>query len=417
MTPPGSTRSTSSAWALLRLAMAIAGVAAIFFVFGLGDLFLVIVAIVAMVIVHEAGHFFTAKWSKMAVTEFFVGFGPRVWSIRLGETEYGVKAIPAGGYVKIPGMTNLEEVDPAQEERTYRRKPFHSRILVGCAGSFMHLVMAFILAWATLVFVGATSATQTEIVGFSGFSPATSPAQHAGLKRGDVIVGVNGHRLSSLEGLKSVIESSAGRPLRLDVERGGKTRSVAVVPQLVRHQVDGHEHTSVLIGVELGTVDQPESAFGALGGAGVVVGQTTRDTVLGVGQVFSPSGISKYVHEVANPQSAPTSVNSGRPESIIGAVRTAVEGAQAGPGYLMEVLIALNIVVGLVNLFPMLPLDGGHVVIALYERIRTRPGRRYYQADAAKMAPFAYAFIVLLGLLVVSTAYLDIAHPIANPFG
>jgi membrane-associated protease RseP (regulator of RpoE activity) len=98
-------------------------------------------------------------------------------------------------------------------------------------------------------------------------------------------------------------------------------------------------------------------------------------------------------------------------------VRTAVQGAQAGAGSLLEVLIALNIFIGIANMLPMLPLDGGHVAIALYERIRTRRGRPYYQADAAKLVPVAYAFIILLILLVSSAAYLDITHPVANPFG
>src|SRR2546421_10982618 len=84
----------------------------------------VVIAIVVMIMLHELGHFATAKWAGMKVTEYFLGFGPRLWSIRRGETEYGVKAIPAGGYVKIIGMTNLEEVDPADEPRTYRQKPF-----------------------------------------------------------------------------------------------------------------------------------------------------------------------------------------------------------------------------------------------------------------------------------------------------
>ena len=90
----------------------------------------------------------------MKVTEYFVGFGPRLWSVRRGETDYGIKAIPAGGYVKIPGMTNLEEIDPADEARTYRQPPFHKRIIVACAGSFMHFVMAFLLAWGALLFFG-----------------------------------------------------------------------------------------------------------------------------------------------------------------------------------------------------------------------------------------------------------------------
>jgi membrane-associated protease RseP (regulator of RpoE activity) len=163
----------------------------------------------------------------------------------------------------------------------------------------------------------------------------------------------------------------------------------------------------------------PENPFGALGGAGVVVGQTTSLAFTGLGQVFSPHGIASYIHQVSDPTAAAQDArdNTPRPESIIGAVRTAVQGAQAGAGFLLEVLIALNIFIGIANMLPMLPLDGGHVAIAVYERIRTRRGRPYYQADAAKLVPVAYAFIALLILLVTSAAYLDITHPVANPFG
>src|SRR5258708_7710335 len=107
---------------------------------------LIVVGIIVMIMVHEFGHFLTAKWSGMKVTEYFLGFGPRLWSFRKGETDYGVKGVPAGGYVRIIGMNNLEEVDPADESRTYRQQPFWQRIVVVSAGSFMHFVMAFMLA-------------------------------------------------------------------------------------------------------------------------------------------------------------------------------------------------------------------------------------------------------------------------------
>jgi membrane-associated protease RseP (regulator of RpoE activity) len=403
---------------LLRLLGGVALVAAIFFVFGLGDLFVVIVAVIIMIMVHEAGHFLTAKWSRMKVTEFFVGFGPRLWSIRRGETEYGVKGIPAGGYVKIPGMTNLEEIDPADEARTYRQQPFHKRIIVASAGSFMHLVMAFLLAWVTLVFIGAQSSTQLEIQAFSPFKgQALNPAQKAGLKLGDVIVGVNGQPLRNFDQLTNAIERSGNARLVLDIQRHGQPLAITVVPQTREHVVDNHKQRSGEIGVSLGGVNVPENPFGALGGAAVVIGQTTSAAVTGLGHVFSPSGIANYVHQVANPNGASAAQQSERPESIIGGVRTAVEGAQAGVGPLLEVLIALNIFIGIANMLPMLPLDGGHVAIAAYERIRTRRGRPYYQADAAKLVPVAYGFIVLLLLLVISAAYLDITHPVPNPFG
>ena len=419
-TPSAPVSPQRSTGAIVRLVCAIGVIAAIFVLSGLGDLFLVILAVVVIVMVHEAGHFLTAKWSHMKVTEFFVGFGPRLWSVRRGETEYGVKAIPAGGYVKIPGMTNLEKVDPADERHTYRQQPFSKRIIVASAGSFMHFVMAFVLAWAALVFVGASSNSKATVYGFSAFAgQKLNPAQLGGLKVGDVVVGVNGHRLSNQDQLVQAIERSAGKPLRFEVVRGATTRTLTVVPEKRRHLVNGREQMSGEIGVAFTSTNLPENPFGALGGAGKVVAQTTTAAFSGLGRVFSPSGLSNYVHQVTNPTAAgqATSANTPRPESIIGAVRTAVQGAQAGSGYLLEVLIALNIFIGIANMLPMLPLDGGHVAIALYERIRTRRGRPYYQADAAKLVPVAYGFIVLLVLLVSSAAYLDITHPVSNPFG
>jgi membrane-associated protease RseP (regulator of RpoE activity) len=426
--PPVTAPPTpSSKRALVRLAVSIIAVAAIFFLFGLGDLFLVILAVVVMIMVHEAGHFVTAKWSRMKVTEFFVGFGPRLWSIRRGETDYGVKGIPAGGYVKIPGMTNLEEIDPADEARTYRQKPFHNRIIVASAGSFMHFVMAFVLAWAALVFIGGQSSSKVEIASLDSFAgQRLNPAQWAGLRVGDVIVGVNGHSFSNPNQLVDAIQRAVDVPLRLEVQRGGITRTVTVVPEDKRDVISGGQplekrsgKPTGVIGVGLEGVNVAENPLGALGGAGVVIGQTTGDAFTGLGQVFSPHGIANYIHEVANPTAAARDQrnNTPRPESIIGAVRTAVQGAQAGAASLLEVLIALNIFIGIANMLPMLPLDGGHVAIAVYERIRTRRGRPYYQADAAKLVPVAYAFMFLLILLVTSAAYLDITHPVTNPFG
>jgi membrane-associated protease RseP (regulator of RpoE activity) len=413
-----ASRGPGSKGALVRLAFAVVAAAVAFYAFGAGDVFLVILAVVIMVILHEAGHFVAAKWGGMRVTEFFVGFGPRLWSVRRGETEYGIKAIPAGGYVKIPGMTNLEEIDPADEARTYRQQPFSKRLLVATAGSVMHFVMAFVLAWCALVFIGTPTNAKVEVAAFNAFpGQARNPAQHAGLHLGDVIVGVQGHGFSNPDQLTRAIQGSANRPVRLEVQRGGKTLEVTVVPERRRHLVDNKEQVSGEIGVTLGAVDVPENPFGALGGAGVVIGQTTSSAFTGLGHLFSPSGISGYVHQVLHPAQATPAQQSNRPESLIGAVRTAVQGAQAGIGSLLAVLIALNIFFGILNMLPMLPLDGGHVAIALYEAVRTRRGRPYYQADAAKLLPVAYGFVAVLLLLVVSAAYLDITHPVPNPFG
>ena len=132
---------------------------------------------------HEFGHFVTAKWAGMKVTEYFVGFGPRLWSVRRGETEYGVKAIPAGGYVRITGFTSTEEVAEEDEARAYRQQPFHQRIIVASAGSVMHLLIAFVLALILVLSFG--QATNNYKVGSLEHWPGrTTPAALAGLKVG-----------------------------------------------------------------------------------------------------------------------------------------------------------------------------------------------------------------------------------------
>jgi RIP metalloprotease RseP len=130
---------------------------AVLVLLGAGDVLVFAACVVAMVMLHELGHLLAAKRGGMKVTEYFLGFGPRLWSVRRGETEYGVKAFPLGGYVKIPGMTMLEEVDPADEPRSYRSRPFGSRLLVAVAGSAVHMIIAFVLLVVVFVAIGTPS--------------------------------------------------------------------------------------------------------------------------------------------------------------------------------------------------------------------------------------------------------------------
>src|SRR5207248_6378932 len=138
---------------LVRLGYFVAIVLVLAVITGFSPFLGVIGALIAIVMLHEFGHFVTAKWSGMKVSEYFFGFGPRLWSIKKGETEYGIKAIPVGGYVRILGMNNLEKVDPADEARTYRQQSYPRRLLVAVAGSAMHFLIAFLLlivVWAAI---------------------------------------------------------------------------------------------------------------------------------------------------------------------------------------------------------------------------------------------------------------------------
>lgn len=164
--PPEGERP-SDVWGLVRLGVVVAVIVAVFLAFGLGALVLVIGAILFMVVFHEFGHFIAAKWAGMKATQFFVGFGPPLWSIRRGETEYGVKPILLGGYVKIIGMSSMEEVDAEDEPRSYRRQAFHKRIIVALAGPLTHVILALLLAWVAVVAFGVASPS----VKIAGFTP------------------------------------------------------------------------------------------------------------------------------------------------------------------------------------------------------------------------------------------------------
>ena len=191
-------------------------------------------ALLFSVMLHEAGHFFTAKRFGMKATQFFVGFGPTLWSLRKGETEYGVKAIPAGGFVKIVGMTELEEVDPADEPRAFCRQPGWQRTIVLAAGSFMHFVLAFVLLFALAVGIGLASAGTSTTVGAidtcvpssltavcKASNPA-SPAKKAASAPGDKIIAVDGEPVHNWTQMGKAIRSQPGAPVAVTVQRGGK---------------------------------------------------------------------------------------------------------------------------------------------------------------------------------------------------
>jgi len=391
---------------------------------GVVDLLIVVLCLVVMVMVHEAGHLLAAKRGGMKVTEYFLGFGPRLWSFTRGETEYGIKAFPIGGYVKIPGMTNLEEVDPADEARTYRQQPFHARLLVAVAGSAMHFLMAAVLLFALLTFVGVPNGDQVAIekVGTVGGQPG--PAQVAGVRPGDVVVSVDGKRVAgNVDVLTSTIRNHPSQPVTVVVERHGTKQTLTVTPangRLAREPgLVAPKGTGPfgIVGVTLGSPTQRATPLHGLASTGSGLVHVTWLSILGVGHLFSPSSIAQRFDQVSSAKAASQATTDGnRVTSIYGAGRVAVQAAQAGVGDLLVILISINIFVGILNLFPMLPLDGGHVAIAIYEKIRTGRRRVMYHADVSKLMPFTYLMLLFLGVLFATSLLTDILHPMANPF-
>jgi membrane-associated protease RseP (regulator of RpoE activity) len=385
---------------------------------------LVLFAIIVMVMGHEFGHFITAKRAGLLVTDFFVGFGPVIWSTTRGETRYGVRALLLGGYVKVPGMTWSEKIDPALEARTYRAASYPKKVLFASAGSLMHGVMAVTLAWASLAFIGLPSASHVGVIAFSQWDGHTkTAAQLAGLQVGDQIVSINGTVITSSTELVNVVHKAVGDTLTLVVDRHGSDLTLRAKP------VDGRSidvngvpiatgsSPQGYLGIEVGPQNVHSSWLSAVPSAFHEVGSTISAAVHALVHVLSPGEFSSLFHQVASPAAAVKPVNqNSRPVSIVGVVRIAVQSAQAGPGAFIAILVFLNVFVGVLNMLPMLPLDGGYVAISTYERLRSRRGVRYH-ADINRLTPVIYAFMSVLLVLFACTLYLDIAHPITNPFG
>jgi membrane-associated protease RseP (regulator of RpoE activity) len=383
---------------------------------------LVIFAIIFIVMAHEFCHFITAKRAGMKVTDFFVGFGPVLWSTTIGETRYGVRAILAGGYVKVPGMSWTEDIPAEEEARTYRSASYPRKALFASAGSLMHVLMALVLAWGALTFVGLPSENHVGVGAFTKWSGhAQNAAQAAGLKTGDRIMAIDGVAIKSDAQLISTVEKSSGLHLTLLVNRGGHDVTLRATPVDGRTIKSGNGFLTTgkkahgYLGISLIDLPVKDSWYAAVPSSFREVTSTIGLAVTAI--VELPSKFKGLVHQVASPAAANNPTNQrNRPESIIGVTRLAVQSTSDGLGNLLIILMAVNIFVGILNMLPMLPLDGGYVAIATYERIRTRRGQRRYEADLNKMVPFAYAFMGVLLFLFACTLYLDIAHPIANPF-
>jgi membrane-associated protease RseP (regulator of RpoE activity) len=410
----------SDRWALVRLVAVVAAVLAVAYAAGVGETVLLVFALIICIVLHELGHFLTAKAAGIKVTEFFVGFGPTLWSVRRGETEYGVKGIPLGGYCRIIGMHNLEEVDPADEARTYREAPLWRRLSVATAGSAMHFLIALVVLFAMFFWTGDSNnylavPASNPVIGVYGLADGhLSPAEQAGIRPGDRIVSVDGRRFATFTQLGAFIQAHPDQRLTVVLERGGQRRTVypttvneaKFAPAAVTGQPQPTRPTGYL---GVGVSDVVHSGFAAsiseTGGAWVHSSALTLDAL---GRLVTLHGIHSYFHMLGSQKAAdnPTP-GSVRFESPVGVVRLFHTAASDGLGTVLYLLAVVNLSLGIFNLIPLLPLDGGHVAIALYEGVRSRR-RRPYHADVAKLLPLFYVAIVLIVFLGATSLFLDV---------
>ncbi|AEV88128.1 zinc metalloprotease [Actinoplanes sp. SE50] len=413
--------------------------------------------ILISVSLHELGHMITGKRFGMKVTQYFVGFGPTIFSFKVGETEYGLKAIPLGGFCKIVGMTPQDDdVAPEDQHRAMWRFPVWKRTIVMSAGSITHFLLALAGAWFMAFFVGLPNIhlpqtraeqrswpayiqvgdclpVQTELKKLDAAAQKAAasakcepgvngaivaPAKAAGLQDLDRITKVGNTPVANYGQLTDAIRASTAGPTVFEYVRDGKPASTKV--NLIsdeRAPIEDPKGKVTLVsvaGLDWDT-DQPlvnhYTAAGAFRGSGEYSWYLVEGSFKAMAKI--PQKIPALWHSITGDERDPDT-----PISVIGASRLGGEAIEKGvPEVFWQIFISLNVFIGLFNLLPLLPLDGGHIAIAWYERVRSWLYQRLRRPDPGrvdyyKLMPLTYAVILIGGAFTLLTATADIINPI-----
>jgi len=368
-----------------------------------------VVALLFSVMVHEFGHYITARKYGMWVSEFFVGFGKRIWSVQRGETEFGVKAIPAGGYCKIEGMSPSDELPEGQEDRAFYKASSAKKLVVLGAGSFLHFVLGFILLFTLFAGIGTNQVLPEirEVV-------PNSAAQAAGIQAGDEVISINGKKVTEWYKDVEVIRQSQGRELSLVLDRNGEQISVTASARLT--DIDGTKRYVLGIVNDMG-----------LKRSGLLVSIKNSATVTKSFLVESVKSLGKLPEKIPALWGATVRGEERDPNGLVGVVGVArVSGEAVGSDKLtaMErlatfvlIVASLNIFVGVFNLLPILPLDGGHMAVAIadsirafFARLRGRP--RPAPIDVTVLTPITMVVFVVLATLTLLLLVADVINPV-----
>jgi membrane-associated protease RseP (regulator of RpoE activity) len=384
------------------------------------------VGIAVSIALHEAGHLLTAKAFGMRVRRYFIGFGPKIFSFRRGETEYGLKVIPAGGFCDIAGMTALDPISPDEEPRAFFRKPTWQRVVVLSAGSAMHFLIGILLLYVLAVSTGlptaqavagqvTCAADQVSAKELEPCGPGVpTPAADAGLRAGDIIVSVGGVPTPTWPDAVAAIQGARG-PTAVVVERDGAplTLTMNVAPVQRLDPQTGQPRTVGAVGVgPQGTI-----VYGPLAAVPAVFA-FTGDLFVQITQriIELPERIPALIDALQGGER-----DENTPVSVVGASIIGGDLAEAGLWVLfIQLLAVLNFFVGVFNLLPLLPLDGGHIMVNLYERVRDwtrdRLGKpRMPPVDYTRLLPITFVLIVIGGAFSLLVLTADIVNPI-RPF-
>ena len=411
-----------------------------------GGLLFMLVGLGVSIALHEIGHLVPAKLFGVHVGQYMIGFGPRLWSRRFGETEYGIKALPIGGFISMSGMyppspstgepargvfrtliqdaraANDDTIDPDREERVFYRLAVWKRVVVMFGGPFMNLLLAVVIFTVLLSGIGVqqgttTIATVSQCVLPAGTSQTActagdqaAPAAAAGIKPGDVLVSVGGTQVDTFAEASAIIQASPGKTLPVVVDRGGERLTLELTPVAAqRPAADEHgrplmdaEGKPVLkdvgyagVGAQLAYVPQPLTA--GVEAAGANVGAVASMIVTLPARLWDV-GVSLVTGGERDPNG---------PLSVVGVGRLAGEVAATDAPVLnrfvtlLSLLGSLNIALFVFNLIPLLPLDGGHIVVALWDGVKRGWARLFRRpppkpVDATRLVPLTVVVAVVL---------------------
>ncbi|MEV7043340.1 site-2 protease family protein [Amycolatopsis sp. NPDC051061] len=384
------------------------------------------------VALHEAGHMVTAKAFGMKVRRYFVGFGPTVFSWRRGETEYGLKWIPLGGFCDIAGMTALDEVTPDEAPRAMWRFKTWKRTVVMCAGSVTHFILGFVVLYLMAVTMGlpdltAPTTTEPVLASTSCARAATTkeqaqdpacpkgaarPAEEAGLRAGDKVLAIGGKPVATWDEMLAAVQGTSGRT-EFDVQRGDQRLALIVdVPKVQRWSTAGVKEVGMIgASPKLPAATTQYGPVAAVGATFSFTGTMFSETAQRL--VEFPERIPAVVTAIFGGERDPNT-----PVSVVGASRIGGEAVERGIWVLFFFLLAsLNFFIGVFNLLPLLPLDGGHIAVVWYERvrdwIRARRGKTAGgPVDYTKLSGITMVLVLIGGAVTLLTVTADIVNPI-----
>ncbi|KAA0920067.1 site-2 protease family protein [Dietzia sp. ANT_WB102] len=391
----------------------------------------------ASIVLHEYGHMRVALWSGMKVRRFFVGFGPTLWSVRRGGIEYGLKAVPLGGFCDIAGMTAYDELSPEDEPRAMWRQAWWKRVAVLLAGPLMNIILAIVLFYTVALGWGLVNRDVQPIptdqvaavvgdtcAGADRCGAGVGPAGEAGILPGDRIVSVDGVPVDSWSALSMVVSARPGETVPVELDRAGE--SVTTSTTLTSSTVNGK--TQGTLGVRLSEdgippeiLDDPAyqtvntyNALSAVPATFAFTGQMVEATIEGL--ISFPGKIPAVAASIFGSERAEDS-----PVSVVGASYIGGQAVEQGLWSLFLLFLAgLNLFLGAFNLVPLTPFDGGHIAVVFYEKLRDAARRLRGlapggPADYEKLAPLTMGvFVILLGVsAIVITA--DFVNPILLP--